>query len=329
MAKPTTKSVTRKASGRPSSKRRRKVAVRKHPPVVRKEPANLDASVITEPLDILVTALANKIEREWPARLAHIRGARELFLLTLRIADVTSRSIRWLSAEKPPDPARIPEYCLSVPPLNRTILDNLFTVLFVLEDLPERCQWYHKAAWREERLELDRYIVEYGHLPEWQEWLGRVKAHVNFGVSFVGISAEEVTDPAKKIHRWPNAGAMPSYGLSPKDTPTPGRAFMKYLDDWFYKDLSQQAHLGGTGLMKRASVLVLDRHDPERERALRKNKYAWWGQTITLMLALVSELELYFGFGLRQRIHYLWALTVPVIVVAKEVYDKRYAALLS
>jgi hypothetical protein len=327
MAKPTTKTVSRKARGRPSSTRRRKVAVRKHPLVVRKEPANLNASVITEPLDILVIAIANKIKREWPARFSHIRGARELFLLTLRIADITSRSIRWLSAEKPPDPNRIPEYCLSAPPLNRTSLDNLFTALFVLEDLPERCPWYHKAAWREERLELDRYIAEYGHLPEWQEWLGRLKAHVNFGVSFVGISAEEVADPAKR-HRWPNAGAMDRYGLSPRDTPTPGRAFMKYLDDWFYKDLSQQAHLGGTGLMKRVSVLVLDRHDAERERALRKNKYVWVGQTITLMLALVSELELYFGFELRERLQYLWALTVPVIAVSKEVYEKRYAALL-
>jgi hypothetical protein len=307
--------------------RRQTVRGRKSPPTATKAPANLDASVITEPLDSLISALGNKIEREWPARFANIHGARELFLLTVRIADVTSRSIRWLSAEKPPDPARIPEYCLSVPPLNRTILDNLFTVLFVLEDLPGRCEWYHKAAWREERLELDKYIAEYGHLAEWQEWLGRLKAHSDFGISFLGISPEEVVQPAK-MRRWPNAGAMASYGLSPKATVPPGRAFMKYLDDWFYKDLSQQAHLGGTGLMKRASVFLCDRRDPERERTLKKNNYFWWGQTITLMLALASEVEAHFEFGLRERLRYLWGVTVPVIVVAKEVYDKRYATLL-
>jgi hypothetical protein len=307
---------------------RRRVAGRpKLLPTVGKEPADLDASVITEPLDSLISALGNKIEREWPARFAQIRGARELFLLTLRIADVTSRSIRWLSAEKPRDPARMPEYCLSVPPLNRAILDNLFTVLFVLEDLPGRCDWYHKAAWREQRLELDRYIAEYGHLAEWQEWLCRLQRHSDFGISFFGISAEEVAQPSA-IDRWPNAGAMPNYRLSPKVIVPPGRAFMKYLDDWFYKDLSQQVHLGGTGLMKRASVLILDRHDPERERALRKNKYSWVGQTITLMLAMASELEANFEFGLRERVRFIWGLTVPVIVVAKELYDKRYAALL-
>jgi hypothetical protein len=322
-----TKKNTKTGNGTISIARRQTVGGRKNAHPATKAPANLDASVITEPLDSLISALGNKIEREWPARFAHIQGARELLLLTVKIADVTSRSIRWLSAEKPPDPTRIREYSLSVPPLNRTILDNLFTTMFLLEDLPRRCEWYHKAAWREERLELNRYIAEYGHLAEWQEWFGRMKANSDLGVSLLGISPEEVALPTK-IHRWPNAGAMPNYGLSPTDPVPPGRAFMKYLDDWFYKDLSQQAHLGGTGLMKRASVLLYDRHDPEREKILKRNTYAWLGQTITLMLALASEAESYFEFGLRERLRYVWGLTAPVIVVAKEVYDKRYAALL-
>jgi hypothetical protein len=38
-------------------------------------------------------------------------------------------------------------------------------------------------------------------------------------------------------------------------------------------------------------------------------------------------MEVYFQFGLRERVQYLWGLTVPVIVVAKEVYEKRHAAL--
>ena len=328
MPKMTKGSSNTKIRNGPISGLPRRVAENPKPRLrVTKTPTLLNATVITEPLDSVISALGYKIEREWPTRFAHIQGARELILLTLRIADVTSRSIRYLSAEKPPDPARMPEYSLSVPPLNRTILDNLFTVLFVLEDLPGRCAWYHKAAWREERLEYDRYVAEYGHLPEWQEWLGRLKAHLDFGVSFIGISREEVANPSK-MRSWPNAGAMPSYALSPKASVPPGRSFMKYLNDWFYKDLSQQAHLGGTGLMKRASVLLHDRHDPERERALKKNQYFWWGQTITLTLALASELEAYFDFGLRERLRYLWGLVVPVVVVAKEVYDKRYAELL-
>lgn len=292
------------------------------------EAKNLDASVITEPLDSLVAALGNKIEREWPNTFSHIPGARELFLLSLKTADVTSRSIRYLCAEKPPDTNRILEYCLSVPPLNRTILDSLFTVIFVLEDLPQRCEWYHRAAWRELRLELDRYRAEYGHLAEWTAWIDRLSAACDQGVSIFGISPEEIAQPSKMV-RWPNAGAMPSYKLGATSLVPPSRAFMKYLDDWFYKDLSQQAHLGGTGLMKRASALLYERSDPERERALTRNKYVWVGQTIGLMLALVSELEAHFHFGMRARLTYVWGLAVPVIVVVKELYDKRYRELLA
>lgn len=292
------------------------------------EPANLDASVITEPLDSMLTALANKIEREWPANLAYILGARELFLLTLRTADVTCRSIRWLCADKPPDPNRIPEYCLSLPPLNRTILDNLLTVIFLLEDLPARCVWYHKAAWRDSRLELDRFRAEYGHLPEWRDWLGRLTEWTNFGITLFGVSPEEVAAPSR-MDRWPNPGAMVKYRLKPDAPLPPTRAFMKYLNDWFYAELSQQAHLGGAGLMKRASALMFDRTDPERLRALTKNKWSWLGQTFAMMLALASELEASFHFGLRERLNYLWGLETSVIVVAKEMHEKRYAQLLA
>jgi hypothetical protein len=91
-----------------------------------------DFKVIAEPLDSLLSALENKIEREWPQRFAPIAGARELFLLTFRTANATYRSVRWLCAEKPPDPARRLDYCISVPPRNRTILDHLFTTLSAL-----------------------------------------------------------------------------------------------------------------------------------------------------------------------------------------------------
>src|SRR5260370_22610551 len=92
--------------------------------------SSIDFSVIARPLDSLLVALGNKIEREWPVSLATVRGGQALFLLTLRTAEATYRSLRFLCADKPPDPNRRLEFSISVPPLNRTILDNLFTVLF-------------------------------------------------------------------------------------------------------------------------------------------------------------------------------------------------------
>lgn len=287
-----------------------------------------DFSVITQPLDSLLAALENKIEREWPVQLASVRGARELFLLTLRTAGATYRSVRWLCADKPPDPDRRLEYSISVPPLNRTILDSLFTVIFVLEDLPSRCEWFFKADWRETRLELRRHAAEYGHVPEWQEWLARLSAYSDVGITIVGVSPAEVAEPSS-IPRWPNPGGMVNYAVSSKSPLPPTRAFLKYLNGWFYADLSQQSHLGGSGLMKRAGALINDyRKSPETEGNLRRYKNSQVGQTVALVLALASEMEAHFNFGLRERLQYVWGVVTPYIVVTKELYERRYASLL-
>jgi hypothetical protein len=290
-------------------------------------PTNIEASVITVPLDKAMTALGNKIEREWPRQYENILGAREIVLLNVGTTNVTSRSIRYLCAEKPLDANRLLEYSLSAPPLNRTILDNLFTMIFVLEDLHGRCLWYHKAAWREQRLELDRYLAEYSELKPWQEWLTNLTALSNYGVKLFQISPQEIANP-KSIPSWPNAGAMATYGVSPSAPMPPNRAFMQYLNDWFYADLSQQSHLGGQGMMKRSSPLLHPRNSTERESTLNKNRYTAIGQAVTLTLAVASEVEAYFGFGLRRELSYLWGVTAPVIVVAQEMYEKRYAELL-
>jgi len=289
---------------------------------------SLDSSVITQPLDLLLAALENKIEREWPSPFASVRGARELFLLTLKTAGATYRSVRWLCADKPPDPDRRLEYSISVPPLNRTILDNLFTMIFVMEDLPSRCEWFFKADWSETRIELKRHEAEYGHLPEWREWLARLTAYSDGGIAFAGVSHAEIAEPSS-IPRWPNPGRMVNYQVSSKSPLPPTRVFLKYLNDWFYADLSQQSHLGGSGLMKRAGGLIKDyRKNPEAERELRRYKNSQVGETIALVLALASEMEAHLNFGLREKAQYVWGVVTPYIVVAKELHEKRYASLL-
>lgn len=105
---------------------------------------------------------------------------------------------------------------------------------------------------------------------------------------------------------------------------------MKYLNDYFYIDLSQQAHLGVWGLAKRGPI-YLDEvlNDPQRPEKLKKNKYAQLGQSVVLVLGLTSEIEAHFNFGRRQQAQYVWGFAAPAIVVVEEMYEKRYRDLLS
>jgi hypothetical protein len=251
-----------------------------------------------------------------------------MMIMHLRAARITYLSALYLCGDIPPDPRRLPDFCLSLPVLNRALLDSLFTILFLLEDLPSRCEWFWEADWKETRLELNRYQAEYGSSPEWNTWLAKLTEHSNSGIAHAKLSPAQAANPSK-LRSWPNAGAMLTHGVSPGSALSPLRSFMKYLNDYFYIDLSQQAHLGGWGLVKRAGFLLDETRDaPETEALLKRNRYAHIGQTVALVLSLASEIETHFNFGLRQNALFVWGAAVPNIVVVEEMYRKRYRELL-
>lgn len=148
------------------------------------EPKAIDYKVLGEPLDKLLVAVGYKLAREWPARYREVVGARELFVMYTRAARQTLLSALYLCGDFPPDPRRKPEFCVSLAPVNRSLLDSLFTIIFILEDAPNRCEWFYEASWRETRLEQDRLVAEYGQLPEWKTWLTDLTAFVDWGREF-------------------------------------------------------------------------------------------------------------------------------------------------
>jgi hypothetical protein len=292
------------------------------------EPQFLDFKTIGEPLNKLLVAVGNKLSREWPAKYQNMTGARELFVMHVRAAQIAYLSSLYLCGDLPPDPRRKSEFCVSLAPVNRALLDILFTLTFILEDLPNRCKWFHEAGWRETRLELDRYAAEYSQLPEWQNWLSELNQFVNAGPSLVNLTPQQASNP-KELRSWPTPGAMSRHGVTPNSPLTPNRAFMKYLNDFFYIDLSQQTHLAAWGMVKRTSFLLDEiKNMPSTEAQVKKYRYYQIGQAVAFVLAVASEIEAHFDFGLRQDALYVWGVAASSIVVVDEVYRKRYRELL-
>jgi len=90
------------------------------------QPKPFDFAVIGEPLNKLLIATGNKLSREWPAKYQNVTGARELFVIHLRTAHMTYLSALYLGRDKlPSDGARPVEICVSLPVLNRAVLDSL------------------------------------------------------------------------------------------------------------------------------------------------------------------------------------------------------------
>jgi hypothetical protein len=289
------------------------------------EKNRLDFQVIERPIDALLAATANKIERACPLELSRVPWAQPLFLVATRVVTVTYRTVRFICANAPKDQSSPVEYSISVPPLNRSILDTIFTLIFILEDPQQRCSWYFKAGWRESRLNYEKHLTAYGHSPEWQQWLSTVLDHLEKGKIFFGVTPDQEASPST-IPSWPNVGAMKSYGIKKDDVLPASRVFMNYLDDWYYKELSVQSHLSAFGFETRGGILITGLPPNEdAARELQRFRSIQVSKSVTLTMIFLSELELGLRLGLQERIKYVWTILAAHALEAKEIYELRYA----
>jgi hypothetical protein len=292
----------------------------------------LDFELLREDVDSLIRSLVHKVDREFPKQLSHLSGLKEYLLACLLWGENTYRAIRFIAAQAPPDSNRRWSYMLCIPPLNRTILDAIFNLVYLFDDVETRFNWFKKAGWREQFEDRDRYISEYSRFSEWEEYLKTLEKSLADATSLCGITPEERTSP-RSIDKWPNPGGMPTFRVKQSQA-SPGLEFLQYLNDWFYREASQVSHLSFFGFRRiRAVVLkemlpenlkeVMDADGAERLRSINV------GRTLTLILALCSEVEGQFHFELGERLKYAWVLLANHVPETKEIYDKRYAGLLT
>jgi|SRR3990172_1281659 len=277
----------------------------------------LDFKVIGQRLDEALEALKNLIDRDWPRQYA-IPGARALFLTMIKVAINTYQSIRFLAADSPKDSAPPLEFALSIPPLTRSLLDQLFAVVFLTEDPTTRTSWYYKGGWREAKEGYEGYKAKYGADPKWARWLTLNGKFLEGIRTEWGVSDEEAAD-LKRIKYWPIPSQMRAR--------TKDREFLDYLDDWFYKTLSQDAHLSFPGLAHRGAALLVKPGD-ERTAQLEKRRSQAVFTTITVVLALASEMEHLLKFGLSERLAYVWGVLIKYWEEADDLYKMRYAQFL-
>jgi len=262
----------------------------------------LDFNMIRDKFSNLLKSTFNKLDREWPKTLQNEPLANVFFEALVRITENTYHSILALAAEKSESPFHRREFGLSITPLARSLLDSLFSIVFALEDIPTRVRWYHRAGWREVKERHDLLAVHYGQSPEWTSWLAESDAFLKSTQAFAGVSDAEAAN-LKLIEKWPLPGQMKNHSaLSPER-----RAFLEYLYDWYYKEMSQDSHLSWAGMMRRAAPLLLPEFGDKaiRKWQLHKHISDSFATTMILCLAIMSEIEIAFRFGLdiRLKVH--------------------------
>jgi hypothetical protein len=279
-------------------------------------------SLFRDPLDTLLTALTNEIEREFPKKFSAVRGLQPFLLILIAVTRNTYDAIRFLVADIPKDSRPKAEYGLATAPLVRTLADLLSTLVFMSENFTKRADWFHRAGWRELREDYDRHLNEYGSLTEWIPYLTNYSTELDALATRIGITPAEASSPGE-IDYWPTPPQMLA-----KDSPIQPhkRVFLEYVRDWLYRGLSQKSHMSGAGISHAHGLLLLKDEDGRQER-LEKFKSDAVFTAITLVLCLCSELNSICGFSHDSQLSYIWRLLNEHWGEAKDLFDRRYMAL--
>ena len=287
----------------------------------------LNFALIKDDVDVLLESFAEKVDREWPKRLAHLPGLHVYTKGTVLAARSAYGAVRHLCSDESAKELHRLQYVTAAAAIVRTIMDSVCTMAFMFEKPEERYRAFERSGWREEHEELARLSLRYGDRSEWSDWLRARKELSEWLANRAGITEADRAN-LKRIDYWPNPGKMPAAAKDPEL-----KARLEYLRDWFYKELSAESHLSLTGFARRASVLLgFDRHHeriPGARDVLDKLRSDSVFTTLTALLALLSEVEVGMGIEPRPKLREIWRVVASYWGPADELYEAHYAGLLA
>lgn len=295
------------------------------------EITNVDASTFQKPLQQLAEVLSQKVKREAPKLISvpDFVGF-DLHVLT-RQAQYTYDLILYLNADerRETDCHWRPAYGIVILPLIRNMIDCLYNITAILQDPRHNGPQFRKNGYKNLLKGMAKDQERYGDRPEWQDWIEKGQAEVEFEIRKMGFTVEEVFAEAE----WPTLGQY----ISRKQkggTSTPHQQFLETLMYGRWREYSAMAHGASDGLF-RTAVYYIDDSLPHEERPKLEDSYprllgTHIGQTAAVLLCIVTELQAYFHFDgadIDGRIHKMWSALMPAFVV-RELYSDRYEKLM-
>lgn len=289
--------------------------------------AGVDFSAIQPKLDGLLFNIDRDLERH-EQRISGDEDARQAMLLHVicRIALNSYRALCFLQSDTDEHPKRRPSFVLIGPPVNRQLIDLLFTIVYMRDDFGPRSLAYEQASWRAFTERYQREHKRFGHLPDWATYFTRYEEQLAVMTGLTGITPEQKADPTK-IPRWRGG-----HNLSRKATAS--QPFLQWLDEWVYGDVSAQSHVTGTGLFQIAPFLFSDRFPEDQrklleERAIHQYRAHYFTQTVLIVLALATEIDAQCKLGNQAQISYIWDVLCKTVPDAKDMFERRYDAMLA
>ncbi|HKV47204.1 MAG TPA: hypothetical protein VJN69_03880 [Candidatus Acidoferrales bacterium] len=283
-----------------------------------------DARVVQAPMVGLFRNIDSDLSRRLKRAITYRDKTDEritsLFLIMLRVTSNSYGAIRLLSASPSDSPKHKPEYVLAVAPIERQLLDLLFTIIDLKEDWPARAEAFELSGYREAREIYDRHRRKYGKDPSWRSRFKELRNTIATMEVYLSITSAQKAKP-KTIDRW-----FGPYKLAQRATKH--KNIMEYLNSWFYGEVSSQAHVNSAGLTSVAGFLITDfapeEHKGLVERYLTQYTFRHFTRSLIVVLAVLHEISESFKLDYDETLARVWTLLGGYCDEAKEVYELRY-----
>jgi|HubBroStandDraft_6_1064221.scaffolds.fasta_scaffold125121_1 hypothetical protein len=286
----------------------------------------VNIKVVQEPLDGLIRNSESDLER-YLNQVSLTNDKNEiiritLLLIALRFAINSYRAVCFLLTDQEGHPKRKDEFVIVVPPIIRQLFDLWCSFIYILDDFANRVGEFQNSAWLGASEHMEKTKQRYGDLldsPDMQTWFENMK---DFVLTLEeGVPEDLVANP-ENIPYWPTPAKLWKKETKSQD-------FLKYIHDWPYDDISEEAHLQPGGLFMAGSLLLKDRATEEIRRQIEtytfhEYKARRFCLTIIPLLGIISEIEMFGNFNNKQQAVKVWSLIAAFSPDAKEVYEKRY-----
>jgi hypothetical protein len=281
-------------------------------------PIALDFGTIKDPFDSFVRATGNRIERQWPASIPQHSASNATVLGLYRAAENSFGAARFLLADKPANPARKLEFSLATAPIVRSQLETLAAVVYIFADLEKRTLQFLQAGWREGVRSTDSIRAARGGDPSWKPVIDQNTENLKRLYMPLGITPKQAGDVVNEIKPWPLVGRMAAKLTGVR------KDYVTYLDDWYYKALSQESHPTWSGVGQTLSLLDrrLDTGDQRHQLELYRSKQI--AASLTFMLALATELDRELNFNESAGARFAWSVLVDADPDIRDFYDTLY-----
>lgn len=299
---------------------------------ISKDKGSFDYQIIKSDFKKVMESAANQLERDWDNRYAQVDSARVTFVQYIRLAINTYQTIIYICTDTKEDIDRKPFYALSLAPLTRTLFEQLIALSFLLENIPKYIPYLFKTGYTERRIELEHCEKYYLSDPSWKNYIDSLKTEIAREEKELKLTPDEIKNPKKVIQRWPTPGKI-LQKLKTEHPTSQSIPFIEYINSWLYRKLSGQTHLNAVGLINRgaffspeiAKRLFKDNWEEKLNELLMRHKMSQIYSAITLMLAIISEIEIHFHYDLNQRLRFIWTVVSEYSDIAKDFWNIRYS----